>query len=150
MFAEDALEKLPKKSALRNTEVDDMTDHLSDALNTFKTHEMVGQMDCSIKAGKLISEVLRLLKENRYIKNYEFVENGKGGFFAVQLDGRINNCGTIKPRFPVKRNEWAAMEQQYIPGVGVGMLIVSTSQGIMTNSDAQKKKIGGRLIAYVY
>lgn len=127
-----------------------MTDHLSDALNTFKTHEMVGQMECTIKASRIVSEVLRLLKESKYIKDFALIDNGKGGYYNVKLDGRINNCGTIKPRFPVKKTEWASMEQQYIPGVGVGMLIVSTSQGIMTNTDAQKRKIGGRLIAYVY
>jgi small subunit ribosomal protein S8 len=93
---------------------------------------------------------LRLLKEHKYIKDYSQISDGKGGYFTVQLDGRINNCGTIKPRFPVKKNEWHETEQRYIPGVGVGLLIVSTSQGIMTNSDAQSRKIGGRLIAYVY
>lgn len=127
-----------------------MVDHLSDALNTFKTHEMVGQMTCQIRASKLTGEVLKLLKEHSYIKDFAFVDDGKGGKYSVSLDGRINNCGTIKPRFPVKKTEWASMEQQYIPGVGVGMLIVSTSQGIMTNSEAQKRRIGGRLIAYIY
>jgi len=127
-----------------------MTDHLTDALNTFKTHEMVGQMECEVKATKLISEVLRLLKEHRYIRDFLRVENGRGGYFTVQLDGRINDCGTIKPRFPVKKSDWAITEQQYIPGVGIGLLIVSTSQGIMTNADAQKKKVGGRLLAYIY
>ncbi len=127
-----------------------MTDHLSDALNTFKTHETVGQTTCTVKATKLIKEVLTLLQEFKYIKEFLLVENGRGGVFSVELDGRINNCGTIKPRYPVKRNEWARMEQQYIPGVGVGLLIVSTSQGIMTNMEAQKRKVGGRLIAYIY
>jgi small subunit ribosomal protein S8 len=51
---------------------------------------------------------------------------------------------------PVKRTEWAKMEQQYIPGVGIGLLIVSTPEGVMTNTEAEKKHIGGRLIAYVY
>ncbi len=127
-----------------------MTDHLSDALNTFKTHETVGQTTCTVKATKLIKEVLTLLQELKYIKEFLLVETGRGGVFSVELGGRINNCGTIKPRYPVKRNEWARMEQQYIPGVGVGLLIVSTSQGIMTNMEAQKRKVGGRLIAYIY
>jgi small subunit ribosomal protein S8 len=94
--------------------------------------------------------VLKVLKENRFLKKYELVDNGRGGMFEVELDGRINDCGVIKPRVPVRREEWAKTEQQYIPGVGVGLLIVSTPKGIMTNSDAEKKHIGGRLLVYVF
>lgn len=127
-----------------------MTDHLADALNTIKTHEMVGQNICNVKATRLIGEVLKVLKHYQYLKEYKIVEDGRGGFYEVQLDGRINDCGVIKPRMPVRRQEWAKKEQQFIPGFGVGLLIVSTSNGIMTNSDAEKKHIGGRLLAYVY
>lgn len=127
-----------------------MVDHLADALNTIKTHEYVGQQKCAVKATKLVNEVLRLLKENRYIKEFRKVEDGRGGFFDVELDGRINNCGVIKPRFSVKRSEWTRTEERYTPGVGVGLLIVSTPYGIMTNTEAEKRRIGGRLLAYVY
>lgn len=125
-------------------------DYLADALNTIKTHEHVGQNICTVKATALIEKVLKLLKEHKYLKGYEFVDNGRGGHYTVQLDGRINDCGVIKPRMPVKRHDWARKEQNYIPGFGIGLLIVSTSNGIMTNSDAEKKHIGGRLLAYVY
>ena len=125
-------------------------DHLSDALNTLKTHENVGQRECSVKATKVTGELLRVFKEHNYIKDFVFSDDGRGGFYTVVLDGRINNCGIIKPRFAVKRNEWAEREQEFIPGVGVGLLIVSTSKGITTNREAEKERIGGRLIAYVY
>lgn len=127
-----------------------MTDYLADALNTMKTHEIVGQNVCTVKATKLIEEVLKLLKHHKYLKEYKVVDDGRGGFFEVSLDGRINDCGVIKPRLPVKRHQWASKEQEFIPGFGIGLLIVSTSQGIMTNVDAEKKHIGGRLLAYVY
>lgn len=127
-----------------------MTDHLADALNTIKTHEIVGQNVCTVRATRLIEEVLRVLKDHNYLKEYRKVEDGRGGLFEVALDGRINDCGVIKPRMPVKRHEWAKKEQQFIPGFGVGLLIVSTPDGIMTNMDADKKRVGGRLLAYVY
>jgi small subunit ribosomal protein S8 len=150
LFVEDALEKWLKQSDLENMEADVMTDHLANALNTLKTHEMAGQGACSVKATKLIGEVLRVLKENQYLSQYKLVDDGKGGTFEVVLDGRINDCGVIKPRMPVKRTDWAKKEQQFIPGFGVGLLIVSTPNGIMTNSDAEKNHVGGRLLAYVY
>jgi small subunit ribosomal protein S8 len=127
-----------------------MTDHLADALNTIKTHEIVGQTKCTVKATKLIAEILKVLKDHKYLKDYKMMEDGRGGWYEIHLDGRINDCGVIKPRMPVRRTEWSKKEQEFIPGFGVGLLIVSTPSGIMTNSDAEKKHIGGRLLAYVY
>ncbi|MBN2478193.1 30S ribosomal protein S8 [Candidatus Micrarchaeota archaeon] len=126
-------------------------DHLSNALNSIKVHEMVGKMQCLVPASKLISQVLEILKREGYIKGFEEIQ-GRGceKKFAVELDGRINNCGTIKPRLPVKKTEWAKTEQKYIPGIGIGLLIVSTPEGLITNAEAQEKRIGGRLVAYVY
>ena len=111
---------------------------------------MVGQQVCTVASTRLIKEVLGLLKEHGYVKEFKTVGEGKEVRYEVELDGRINDCGVIKPRFPVKRDEWSKREEQYIPGVGIGLLIVSTSQGIMTNVDAEDKKIGGRLLAYIY
>lgn len=127
-----------------------MTDYLADALNTIKTHETVGQNTCTVRKTKLIAEILKVLKDHNYLRDYKMIDDGRGGWFEVHLDGRINDCGVIKPRMPVKRNEWSKKEQEFIPGFGVGLLIVSTPSGIMTNSDAEKKRVGGRLLAYVY
>lgn len=127
-----------------------MTDYLADALNTIKTHEIVGQNICTVRRTKLIGEILRVLKHHKYLKDYKIIEDGRGGWYEVHLDGRINDCGVIKPRMPVKRNEWSTREQEFIPGFGVGLLIVSTPTGIMTNADAEKSHVGGRLLAYVY
>ena len=127
-----------------------MTDHLADALNTMKTHEIVGQNVCTIKATKLTEEVLKHHKHNKNLKEYKVFDVGWGGYFVVHLEVCKNDCGVIKPRMPVKRHDWAKKEQEFIPGFGVGLLIVSTSQGIMTNVDAEEKHIGGRLVAYVY
>lgn len=127
-----------------------MTDHLADALNTIKTHERVGQNTCSVKATKITEKILRVLKDNNYLDSYERVTDGRGDYFKVKLDGRINDCGVIKPRMPVKKQDWSRKEQQFIPGVGVGLLIVTTSEGVLTNAEAEKRRIGGRLLAYVY
>lgn len=125
-------------------------DTLSDALNTIKTHEFVGRKDCKVKASKLTKSVLDVLKDQGYVKDFRFVDDKRGGYFQLTLDGRINDCKVIKPRLPVKCKDLPKLEQQFIPGVGVGMVILSTPQGIMTNAQAEKKQIGGRLIAYVY
>ncbi len=125
-------------------------DPLADALNTIKTHEFVGQHDCEVKSSKLIRETLKLLQSHGYLGDFEYVDDGRGGYFKVKLLGKINECGVIKPRFPVKKAQWADWEQIYIPGVGFGLLVVSTPYGLMTNEDAKEQGIGGRLIAYIY
>jgi small subunit ribosomal protein S8 len=125
-------------------------DPLADALNTIKTHEVGGKPGCEVKPSKLVRETLKILQARGYIGDFEFVDDGKSGIFKIKLVGRINECGAIKPRFPVKKDEWNEWEQRYIPGVDFGVLIVSTPAGLMTNEEAKKQQIGGRLIAYVY
>jgi small subunit ribosomal protein S8 len=132
-------------------EVDEMTkDLVADALNTIKTHEMNGKNECEVKYSKLIKEILRILQQNGYIGEFEFVDEGPHSYFKIKLLGRINNCGAIKPRFAIRKDEWVEWEQKYIPGLGFGLLIVSTPQGLLTNEEAKKKNLGGRLIAFVY
>lgn len=125
-------------------------DLLADALNIIKTHELVKKCKCTIPASKLIKEVLRVMQAHDYIEEFEFVDDEKSGYFEVVLKGSINKCSVIKPRFPVKKHDWPMWEQQYVPAEGYGILIVTTPKGIMTNEDAKKNGIGGRLLAYVY
>ncbi|MBM3229211.1 30S ribosomal protein S8, partial [Candidatus Parvarchaeota archaeon] len=100
-------------------------DLLADALNTIKTHEMAGKPDCTVRSSKIVRETLRILQGKGYIGEFEFVDNGKGGQFRISLIGKINECGAIKPRFPVKKESWTEWEQRYIPGIDFGLLIVS-------------------------
>lgn len=125
-------------------------DLLGDAMNTIKTHEMAGVEECEMRASRMVGEVLRIFREHGYVKEYKLVEDGKGGHYEVKLGGFINNCGVIKPRSPVRKNEWAKTEQRYIPGVGAGIIVVSTPLGVVTNREAEEKNVGGRLLAFVY
>ncbi len=125
-------------------------DILADALNTLKTHEIAGQKHCTVKASKLIGKVLDILKGQGYIASYRMRDDGRGGKYEVELAGKINEAGVVKPRFPVKKGEWPRFEQRFLPAYNIGVIIVSTSRGILTNGEAQEQGIGGRLIAYVY
>ncbi len=127
-----------------------MTDHLANALNTIKTHEIVGQDKCTVQATKLIGQVLEVLKQHKYLKDYKKIKDGRYNFFEVELQGTINDCGVIKPRIPVRRHDWNKTEEEFIPAYNVGLLIISTPGGIMTNADARENRTGGRLLAYVF
>jgi len=128
-----------------------LLDPLANALSHMTNSEKVGKREVYIKpASKLIGEVLRVMQQNGYIGEFEFIDDGRAGIYRVQLMGKINKTGAIKPRFPVKAREYEKWEKRFLPAFDFGILIVSTSQGIMTHKEAREKGIGGRLIAYVY
>ncbi|QQG49372.1 MAG: 30S ribosomal protein S8 [archaeon] len=103
-----------------------------------------------IPSSNLAREVLKVLQKKKYVGEFEHIDDGVGGKLKVQLLGRINRCGVISPRFPVRSLKLVDWEHRYLPAVGVGTLIISTPQGVMSHVEAQEKKIGGRLIGFVY
>lgn len=128
-----------------------MMDTLANAMATIMNNEVRGKKECIIApASKLIAGVLSVMKEKGYIDGFEYVDDGRSGKFVVKLNGRINKCGVIKPRFPVKGDEYEKWEEKFLPSREIGILIVSTSQGIMDHIKAKEKGIGGVLVAYVY
>ena len=128
-----------------------VTNILANLFASLQNAEMRRKKECMvIPASNLASEVMRVLQKKRYIGEFEFIDDGVSGKLRVQLLGRINRCGAITPRYPIKSREYTKWESRYLPAVGVGMLIVSTSDGVLSHAEAQEKNIGGRLLGYVY
>ncbi|MCK5547571.1 MAG: 30S ribosomal protein S8 [Thermoplasmata archaeon] len=128
-----------------------MHDPLNDAMSVIKNAQMAGKPDCSISpSSKLVGRVLKVMEEHKYIEQFDYVDDGRGGIFKVILNGNINNCGVIKPRFSVKKDELERFESRYLPAQDFGILILTTNMGVMTHSDATDNGVGGRLLAYVY
>ena len=128
-----------------------LNDPLADALSAIKNAEIKGKGACVIQpSSKLIGGVLNLLKEKGYIDKFEYIDDGKSGIFQVKLRGNINNCGVIKPRYPIKRDELDKWESRYLPAQHFGLLILTTTKGIVSQDEARKNGIGGKLLAYVY
>ena len=127
------------------------TNILSNLFASLQNAEMRNSKECVvIPASKLASEVLKVLQKRNYVGEFEHIDDGVGGKLRIQLLGRINKCSVISPRFPVKSLKLVDWEHRYLPAVGVGTLILSTPQGVMSHVEAQEKKIGGRLVGYVY
>jgi len=128
-----------------------LNDPLADALSTIKNAELRGMEKCMIQpSSKLIGGILNLLKEKGFVGNFEFIDDGKSGMFQVDLIGNINNCGVIKPRYPIKLREMEKWEARYLPARDFGVLILTTTEGVISHEEARKKGIGGKLLAYVY
>lgn len=124
---------------------------LSNGLTIIMNSASRNRRECVITpAPKLLGRVLKVLQQNGYIGEFEFIDDGRSGKFKVQLLGRINRCGAIRPYFPVKADKFEMWEKRFLPSRELGVLVVSTCQGVISHKEAKNKKIGGRLLAYVY
>jgi len=127
------------------------TDPLSNVLSHLFNCEKISRPECMVKpASKMIVKILEIIKDNKYIGEFNIIKDGKGNLIKINLLGNINKCGTIRPRFSFTLNELEKYEKRFLPSKDFGIIIVSTSKGLMSHVDAREKKIGGRLIAYVY
>lgn len=128
-----------------------LNDPLSNALSKLMNNEKIGKKIVLISpASTLVKSVLKILNENMYVGDFKEIIDGKGNVLELNLLGNINKCGTIKPRFPVTVDEYVKFEKRYLLAKGFGIIIVSTSQGLMTHTEAKEKNLGGKLIAYCY
>ncbi|MDI6730404.1 MAG: 30S ribosomal protein S8 [Candidatus Altarchaeum sp.] len=126
-------------------------DTLNDALSTIKNYEALGKEGCAIRpSSKLLIEVLKIFQKNNFIGDFEVVETVPGGEIKINLVHKINNCGVVKPRFYAKNNDIMRWEMRYLPAMNFGLLVVSTSKGIMTHKEAKDNNLGGSLLAYIY
>jgi len=126
-------------------------DTLANGLTTIVNNEMRNKRECIISpASKLLGRVLRIMQLNGYIGEFEFVDDGRTGKFKVQLLGRINKCGAVRPRFSVKTDEFEEWEKKVLPSREVGIIVISTAKGVLSHKEAREKNVGGKLLAYVY
>ena len=126
-------------------------DPLNDAMSVMKNASAIGKSECTIQpSSKLIGRVLKVMQDNGYVNQFEYIEDGKAGKFRVMMKGAINDCGVIKPRYSVMVAELEKYEARFLPAQNFGVLILSTTEGVVTHNRARELGIGGKLLAYVY
>jgi small subunit ribosomal protein S8 len=125
-------------------------DLLADVFATIKNTEAIGRKECTTPASKVIKGALKVMQKHGYIGEFEYINDGKGGKFRIRLVGQINDCNVIKPRFSVPKAEFIRWEKKFLPADNVGVLIVTTSRGIMDQREAFDKNTGGKLLGFVY
>lgn len=130
-----------------------MTDPIADMLTRIRNANTVGHDTVDIPASNMKKSIAEILYSEGYIRGYNVIEDGKQGIIRVQMkydSGRervISGLKRIsKPGLKVyaKRHE--------VPKVlgGLGIAIISTSNGIITDKDARKMGVGGEVICYVW
>ena len=114
-------------------------------------NEGIGKSQVLVKpVSKVMKELLKVMKDNGYISDFKEVEDSRGNYILLNLTGGVNKCGVIKPRYSVKNTDFEKFERRYLPAKDIGIIFVSTPNGIMTHYEAKSKKMGGRLLAYCY
>lgn len=126
-------------------------DTIANGLTTIMNNEIRRRKTCLIApASKLLGNVLRVIQMNGYIGEFEFIDDGRSGKFRVQLLGRVNRCGAIKPRYAVKVRDIERWEKVYLPSRDIGILAISTPQGVISHREARERNVGGSLLAFMY
>jgi small subunit ribosomal protein S8 len=121
-------------------------DIVADTLNQMMNIRRAGKSELTVKKhSKLLLSVLAIAKLRGYVEEYK----ADGTELRIKL-GKLNGCNAIKPRLMVKADEIEKYTRRYLPAKNLGVLIISTSQGLMTHQTAQEKNIGGSLIAYLF
>ena len=122
-------------------------DMLADVFSTIKNMEAIGKKETTVPLTRLTGNVLKIMQDHQYIGKYSPAKEKK---FNVELIGRINNCNVIKPRFSVQRNEFIKWEKRFLPSQNTGILILSSTKGILDHRTAKKEGVGGQLLGFVY
>ena len=130
-----------------------MTDPIADMLTRIRNANMVRHEKLELPASNVKKEIAEVLKREGFIRDVEYVEDDKQGMIRIFLKYGANNERVItglkrisKPGLRV----YAKTDE--VPRVlnGLGIALVSTSQGLVTDKEARAKKIGGEIIAYVW
>ena len=131
-----------------------LTDPISDFLTRVRNAQSAGHKVVEIPASKIKKEITKILFDQGYILNYKFEENTVQGTIKIALK-YDKNAG--KP--VIKKIQRASKPglRQYagadeLPRVlnGLGIAVISTSKGVMTDKKAREEKVGGEVICYVY
>ena len=130
-----------------------MTDPIADMLTRVRNANSVKHETVDVPASNIKKEIARILLEEGFIRGYDVIEDGKQGIIRIQLkygqEGERVISGLKRISKPGMRR-YANSEE--IPKVlnGLGIAIISTSNGIFTDKQARQNKVGGEVICYVW
>lgn len=130
-----------------------MTDPIADMLTRIRNANMVRHEKLELPASNLKKEIADILKREGFVRDYELVEDSKQGVLRIFLKYGQGNERVItgvkrisKPGLRV----YAKAEE--LPKVlnGLGVAVVSTSKGVLTDKEAREQAIGGEVLAYIW
>ncbi|MCL2181979.1 MAG: 30S ribosomal protein S8 [Chitinispirillia bacterium] len=130
-----------------------LTDQIADMFNRIRNAIQARKRTVDVPANKLKKEITRILFENHFISKYAFVEDEKQGTIKILLkydDSMRNSIQGLKRVSTPGRKKYSGATG--VPKVlnGMGIAIVSTSKGVMTDKDCRKMNVGGEVIGLIW
>ncbi len=130
-----------------------MTDPIADFLTRIRNANMVRHEKLEVPASNMKKEIADILKREGFIRDYEYIEDNKQGILRIFLKYGPNNERVITGLKRISKPGLRVYAKAHeIPRVlnGLGIAIISTSQGVLTDKEARAKNVGGEVIAYVW
>ena len=129
-----------------------MTDPIADMLSRIRNAGRTGHRRVDMPPSKLKAEVARILKENHFIHDFKLLDDGRHGVLRLYLkyhEDRPVIRDLQRVSRPGNRTYMSVSELPRVRG-GMGMAIVSTSKGVMTDREARRQNVGGEVMAIVW
>jgi len=124
---------------------------LNDCLKKMVNAEKSGKRQVMLRPiSKVVVKFLRVMQSHGYIGEFEVIDDQRNGKIVVDLNGRLNKCGVISPRFDLKLKNFEKFIYQILPSRQFGYVVLTTNKGIMDHETARKNKIGGKVLGFFY
>jgi len=124
---------------------------LNDCLKNMVNAERAGKRQVLIRpSSKVIIRFLTVMQKHGYIDEFEEIDDHRSGKIVIQLNGRINKCGVVSPRFNVSLPEIESWVVNLLPARSFGIILLTTSSGILDHHEARRKHVAGKILGFVY
>ncbi|MCA0972643.1 30S ribosomal protein S8 [Halobacillus litoralis] len=130
-----------------------MTDPIADMLTRIRNANMVRHEKLELPASNVKKEIADILKREGFVRDYEFVEDSKQGVLRIFLKyGQSNERVITGVKRISKPGLRVYAKAEELPKVlnGLGVAVVSTSKGLLTDKEAREQAIGGEVLAYIW
>lgn len=130
-----------------------MTDPVADFLTRIRNGNMVMHQTVEVPGSKMKAGLAKILKEEGYIKDFEYIEDGKQGIIRLYLKYGPNKEKVITGLKRISKPGLRVyVQKDEMPKVlgGLGTAIISTSKGLMTDKKARQEGLGGEVICYIW
>ena len=130
-----------------------VTDTIADMLTRIRNANAMRYIEVSVPASKLKEELARILKEEGFIEDYKIVKKDVQGTIVLTLKYGKNKERVISGLKRISKPGLRVyVKAEELPSVlnGLGIAIISTSKGIMTDKEARKQSLGGEVLAYIW
>ena len=130
-----------------------ITDPVADYLSRIRNAQMAGHRYTDVPASKLKRAITQILLEKGYVRNYLNIDDGKQGLLRVYLKYDRDGMPAIRELKRISKPGLRSyVGADALPRVrnGLGVAILSTSRGVMTDKEARKINVGGEVLAYVF